>query len=700
MRTLAGSLTFRFFAFALALGALAACAAQMAATPVATIGNDPAAMLPEPLLPAQAAAVRDVLAPAGTNAETSLPVRLPESILRVSNEGGQLGFDIEKWSNTGLTGAFAVQDVYSAGAVPMQPTSGKLVSRLYAPTLRAAGSCIEAGSSYGTNYGYLFAYDWCAATPSFVQIANFDAAFLAAYTKSYPYHSTRSYVVEVVEVAPHSWEMLLSHNPDAAHGNRSYWVKVYPHSGADTGIPADAATDGHRAWDAFETHYYDVSQPCPDIPAITSGGVRFLVNGTFVPIDGKLPGTVYLNYRSPSSNGNYCISDDRSGSGSYYVQTDGTDAWTVVSKPSMKPAPTPPPVAYKSLYSFKCAPSDGSLPDAPLTAFNGSVYGTTENGGKYGLGTVFEVSSSGSERVVHDFKGPPDGATPEAPLTVVNGKLYGTTTEGGVNGYLGDGTVFTIDSAGTERVIYSFQGDNVDGGSPNSALVYVGGELYGTNTLAGVGIFDIYGTVYEISPTGVEHVLHSFGAVPYDAESPNGVTYLNGTLYGGAGGGANSVGAVFAVTTAGKERVIYNFPRSGGAGDPTGPLATIGDVLYGTTSAGGSAGTGTVYAMTTAGKISLLHQFAGGPDSAEPNGGVIAVDGALYGTTSGLAYGDYGSVFETRTSGAERVLYSFGSVPEDGAAPTAGLLYAGGRFFGTTSIGGKYGCGTVFSVSI
>ncbi|MGA8326822.1 MAG: choice-of-anchor tandem repeat GloVer-containing protein, partial [Candidatus Cybelea sp.] len=56
-------------------------------------------------------------------------------------------------------------------------------------------------------------------------------------------------------------------------------------------------------------------------------------------------------------------------------------------------------------------------------------------------GTVFSVTTSGTETVLHSFGGSGDGAHPDASLLNVNGTLYGTTGGGGAHG---DGTVFSL----------------------------------------------------------------------------------------------------------------------------------------------------------------------------------------------------------------------------------------------------------------
>lgn len=63
------------------------------------------------------------------------------------------------------------------------------------------------------------------------------------------------------------------------------------------------------------------------------------------------------------------------------------------------------------------------------------------------LGTVFSISTSGAEAVVHSFSKEWDGRHPLAELLDVNGTLYGTTVDGGVrsaNCHDGCGTVFAL----------------------------------------------------------------------------------------------------------------------------------------------------------------------------------------------------------------------------------------------------------------
>jgi uncharacterized repeat protein (TIGR03803 family) len=74
---------------------------------------------------------------------------------------------------------------------------------------------------------------------------------------------------------------------------------------------------------------------------------------------------------------------------------------------------------------------------------DGNLYGNTYQGGAFGLGTVFEITPSGTETVLHSFAGgSSDGANPSANLVQSSdGNLYGSTGAGGAGGH---GTFFKV----------------------------------------------------------------------------------------------------------------------------------------------------------------------------------------------------------------------------------------------------------------
>jgi uncharacterized repeat protein (TIGR03803 family) len=194
---------------------------------------------------------------------------------------------------------------------------------------------------------------------------------------------------------------------------------------------------------------------------------------------------------------------------------------------------------------------------------NGALYGTTTEGGGLGsthlcCGTVFSVTTTGKERVLHVFAGGSDGAYPQADLIDVDGTLYGTTTYGGAYGF---GTVFSVTTDGTEKVLYSFGGGS-DGEYPSAGLIDVKGTLYGTTTYGGSSSWCNFGygcgTLFSVTTTGAEQVLHAFAGGSADGANPHAdLIDVNGTLYGTTfyggpsckrHGGVRGCGTVFTFT--------------------------------------------------------------------------------------------------------------------------------------------------------
>ena len=357
--------------------------------------------------------------------------------------------------------------------------------------------------------------------------------------------------------------------------------------------------------------------------------------------------------------------------------------------------------SYKILHNFGANSTDGKSPQlGSLIDVNGTLYGTTEAGGKYGRGTVFSITTSGTEHVLHSFGVVTDGYYPYAGLIDVKGTLYGTTGGGGKNGY---GTVFSVSTSGAEHVLYSFGATANDGDEPLAGLVDVSGTLYGTTKMGGEHSND--GTVFSISTSGKEHVVYSFGGSGTDGAKPEGgLIGVNGTLYGTTEqGGTHSNGTVFSVTTSGTEQVLHNFGAGLDGYYPEAALKDLNGTLYGTTAAGGYFNTeGTVFSISTSGSEQVVWNFGyfSNTDGSQPYSGVIDVNGALDGTTSvGGTYGR-GAVVSVSTSGPQdQVLYSFGTIANDGDDPLGGLVDVKGTLYGMTYRGGKYNVGTVFALT-
>jgi uncharacterized repeat protein (TIGR03803 family) len=359
---------------------------------------------------------------------------------------------------------------------------------------------------------------------------------------------------------------------------------------------------------------------------------------------------------------------------------------------------------YKVLYSFGASP-DGNYPHSDLIGAGGTFYGTTFAGGanycgSSTCGTVFSTTTGGAEKVLHSFGNGTDGFFPFAGLTIVDGTLYGTTGNGGAYNAGTGGTVFSITTTGTEKVLHSF-GSGSDGSGPTADLINVGGTLYSTTEEGGASNA---GTVFSITTSGTEKVLYSFTGGTDGDRPQTGLTDVGGKLYGTTfGGGAHNEGTVFSITTQGRERVLHSFRANGTDGElPEAGLTDVRGTLYGTTIAGGGSvcangyGCGTVFSITTDGTEKLLYSFGGGHDGASP-GGLTNVKGTLYGTTAGGGTQNGGTIFSVTMGGVENVLHRFGE-SADGFQPLANMHYKGGSLVGTTYLGGAYGVGTIFSM--
>ncbi len=360
---------------------------------------------------------------------------------------------------------------------------------------------------------------------------------------------------------------------------------------------------------------------------------------------------------------------------------------------------------------------DGAFPyDALLLDGSGNLYGTTAGGGSFAYGTVFEITSSGKEIVLHSFWGG-DGLQPWGDVVRdQTGNLYGTTMDGGTleQGQCdhGCGTVFKLDTTGKLTVLHAFTG-GADGGQPRAGLLRDNvGNLFGTTTTGGTGS----GVVFKIAPNGKESILHTFSG-GQGGWYPEGdlVRDKAGNFYGSVLGGASDYGAVFVLSPSRDYSIFYSFPGGSSGAYPIGRLAfdSQGN-LYGATQNGGSSCyCGVVFKLDKSGHETVLHSFTGSPDGAYPELG-IARDraGNIYGTTYGggsdssscLGLG-CGTVYKVDAKRKETVLHSF-TGGSDGRIPFGGLILdKSGNLYGTAPGGGNLscfqgnGCGVVFKLT-
>lgn len=272
--------------------------------------------------------------------------------------------------------------------------------------------------------------------------------------------------------------------------------------------------------------------------------------------------------------------------------------------------------------------------------------------------------------------------------------------------------------AQTYTVLHTFTGRN-DGAHPLAGLtVDSSGNLYGaTYDAGGHGL----GNVYQLAPVGSQWTfspLYAFqGSDSYDGAAPTSRPvfgpdgHLYGTtLLGGLGSGClawyNGCGTVYSLSNSSgtwSESVLFQFGTSNGGYPGYGDLVfdQMGN-LYDTSPTSGSDAEGIAFELTRAANWapSALYNFQGTPDGAAPlNGPIIDRAGNLYGTTSVGGANGYGTVYKLAPSGTgstRNILYNFEN-RSDGGTPVSNLVMDRfGNLYGATQAGGNYGGGTVF----
>jgi uncharacterized repeat protein (TIGR03803 family) len=345
-----------------------------------------------------------------------------------------------------------------------------------------------------------------------------------------------------------------------------------------------------------------------------------------------------------------------------------------------------------------------------------------------GCGTVYKLTKAGKETVLYSFTGGTDGAYPYAALLMdAAGNLYGTASAGGGGtGCFGSGcgTVFELSKAGKETVLYTFQG-GTDGGRPYSSLIVdAAGNFYGTAILGGDLSCRTYGcgVVYKLSKSGKETVLYSFTGAADGSYPAFGSLAVDskGNLYGTTEEGGdlncnapNGCGTVYRLSTTGKQTVLHSFTGPDGENpEYTVTLDAKGN-LYGTAPNGGANSEGVVFKIANPGTtkelgatvFKVLHSFGVGSDGAGPVAGVsIDAQGNLWIPAEfGGTFGD-GALCEVASTGKESVRHSF-NLEVDGGNPVAAVTLSHKKgeefidaliclYFGGTFEGGE-GAGTV-----
>jgi uncharacterized repeat protein (TIGR03803 family) len=200
-----------------------------------------------------------------------------------------------------------------------------------------------------------------------------------------------------------------------------------------------------------------------------------------------------------------------------------------------------------NLVSFDYSGNAGNSPYAGLVqGDDGSLYGMTFQGGTNGYGIIFKVTTNGIFTPLHSFDGTNDGANPYAGLVQgADGSFYGTTENQGSNGF---GTVFKFATNGVLTTLVSFA--NTNGAYPQAGLIQASdGNFYGTTSAGGAYTNQLglgYGTIFKLTTNGTLTTLMSFNGTNGASPQAGLLQSADGSFYGTtANGGTNGYGTVF-----------------------------------------------------------------------------------------------------------------------------------------------------------
>lgn len=589
----------------------------------------------------------------------------------------------------------------------MQANNGKLYGMAY------------SGGSFGD--GVLFSFD--PANNSYVKLVDFDWTNKGAYpfgnliqaTNGKLYGmtstggSTSNGVIFSFDPADNSY--IVVKNFDGTNGSHPYGSLLQANNGKLYGMTLLGNTNGAVlfSFDPSNNTYSKLS----DLGSINPRGSLIQAS------DGKL---YAMTVNGGNNNNGLLISFDPSTSN----------------------------LVFAGVFSGNGSTGLGSSGDL-IQASNGKLYGLTTGGGSSGNGVIFSIDPTVIPLVsgfakVKDFNGI-DGATPHGSLIQANdGKLYGMTLDGGSSN---NGVIFSFDPANNAYSKTKDLGSNAFGNYPTGSLTRgLDGKFYGMTTNGGsMGV----GVLYSFDPVNNTFAaLHSFDVI--NGANPNGslIRDSTGKFYGMTtyGGNTNN-GVIFSFDPSTAAYIkLKDFDGTIGA-NPYGSLVKALDGnFYGMTNSGGSFGNGAIFSYDLNNNNLIKVKDFDGTDGSQPYGSLVqANNGKLYGMTYvggsselGVLFSfdpgtdDYDKLldFEERTTGADpygsliqandgklyglsrgyglgsaifsydpanntyAIVQSFDETSE--IRPDGDLLQASdGKLYGTTSLGGSYNLGVVFS---
>jgi uncharacterized repeat protein (TIGR03803 family) len=335
---------------------------------------------------------------------------------------------------------------------------------------------------------------------------------------------------------------------------------------------------------------------------------------------------------------------------------------------------------YSILYSFQNNGTDPSQPTSLIIDAKGNLYGTSLYGGKFGKGSVFELSPKGVLTLLHSFNGTDGSGALSLTRDSHQGNLYGTA-------WLGNsaGTVFELIKTGaTYKLSDLYQEPFAE---PQTVTLDPSGNIYGT---------DIACTcIFEIPVGGHWTEIYDAGGQP---TYPVGDLIIDksGKLFGSIDyEGTGEFGWIVELEK--RNSAIFMLPFSDPATGSDFLRQDLSGNIYGLAVGDGTFDYGMVYELDPGtGVFTTIYAFTGGSDGENPVGS-FSLDSAgnVFGTAGGGPAGG-GLVFKVTASGNESVLYTFAD-----ESYHVGLLMDGqGNLYGTSAGGGADNMGYVYKLAL
>ncbi len=344
---------------------------------------------------------------------------------------------------------------------------------------------------------------------------------------------------------------------------------------------------------------------------------------------------------------------------------------------------------------------DGVVPFGTVTVTSQNrIFGLTSDGGSSGHGGILFEYDTITAKVVNkanlldsDGNGPASGL-----IQAANGKFYGTTNSGGV---YNDGVIYEYDPAsGVYQKLFSFNLDSTGYESYSALFESSTGTLYGV-AYAG-GLYG-YGTMYKFDiNTNIFTKLHDFNDTAGGYPVGQLVEASNGKIYGVTSTGIMGPGIIFEYdTTSSQFTTPYSFGSAEGGMPNCGLLAASNNLLYGATTTGGASGYGTIFSFNpgTYG-VDTLYSFKATDGYTVVENLVQSANDTIYGVSSNGGLG-YGIIFKyDLTTGIYTQKAEF-DYTNNGAYPNHGLtIGSDGNLYGNTSNGGGLGNGVIYEFNI